>query len=231
MKVYYDLHIHSSLSPCAADEMTPLNIVAMASVKGLQVIAVSDHNSIKNVEAAMECAKDFEIIVIPSMEVQTSEDIHVLTLFEDFESLKTFNDALTKRQIENKEHIFGRQLIIDADNNIVGKEKSFLMAGVEESIYTVVNKTNQLGGVAIPAHIDRTQNGIIAILADIPKDLDITAVELSKYAPDYIKDKYIRYNYIYNSDAHRLEDISEQVNYIEIGQLNAKSFLLAIKGG
>ena len=99
MKVYYDLHIHSALSPCASDDMTPLNIVAMASVKGLDVIAINDHNSIENVAAAMECGRDFDVMGIPSMEVQTAEDIHVLPMFEDFSTLKAFHDTFTKRKI------------------------------------------------------------------------------------------------------------------------------------
>jgi len=231
MKVYYDLHIHSALSPCASDDMTPLNIVAMASVKGLDVIAINDHNSIENVAAAMECGRDFDVMVIPSMEVQTAEDIHVLTMFEDFSSLKAFHDTLTKRQIANDEHIFGRQLIFDCDNNIIGKENILLMAGGLENINTVIERAQKYGGVAAPAHIDRPQNGILAILGDVPIDLPITTLEFSKYASDNIKERYKRYNQIYNSDAHRPEDISDKTNWLEIEKLSPKSFLKAVRGG
>ena len=130
MKAFYDFHIHSALSPCADDDMTPLNIAAAASLKGLNAIAVSDHNSVKNVEAAMECGKDFNLIVIPAMEVQTSEDIHLLALFERYEDLLAFDQSLIKTKIRTRRG-FGNQLIIDQDNKIAGIEEYLLIAGVQ----------------------------------------------------------------------------------------------------
>lgn len=231
MKAFYDFHIHSALSPCADNEMTPSNITAMASIKGLNVIAISDHNSIKNVKATMECGKDFGIIVLPAMEVQTSEDIHVLALFRNYTSLENFHKTLTKRKIKNREQVFGEQLIIDENDNIVGKEEYLLLVGVEENIYTIIDKIKQNDGLAIPAHIDRAENGILAILGEIPFDLGVKAVEFSKTADDNIREKYRNYNQITNSDAHNLIDISGAENYLELKELSVKEIFNSITGG
>ena len=91
-KILYDLHIHSALSPCADNDMTPVNIGAMSSAKGLQIIAVADHNAIANVAAAREVGEALDVIVVPAVELQTQEDVHILCLFETFENLQSFFD-------------------------------------------------------------------------------------------------------------------------------------------
>ncbi|MDD4315815.1 MAG: PHP-associated domain-containing protein [Clostridia bacterium] len=229
MKVYYDFHIHSALSPCADDDMTPSNIIGMAAVKGLHAVAISDHNSTKNVQAAMECGEDFGIIVIPAMEVQTSEDIHVLTLFYDYAALEAFHKSLTKRQVKNREQIFGNQLIIDAEDNVTGREEYLLLVGVEEGIYTVIRRVKSRGGIAVLAHVDREENGTIAILGQIPTDIGTDIIELSKRASPEAMSSLSGYKRLFNSDAHRLEDISDAVNYIEAPALTIKDILDSIK--
>ena len=100
MKVYYDLHIHSCLSPCGEEEMTPNNIVNMAMIKGLDVIAIADHNASQNVAAATAVAKKRDIVVIPAMELQTAEEVHLLCLFKAPEALEAF-------QIVVDQHLLG----------------------------------------------------------------------------------------------------------------------------
>lgn len=231
MKAFYDFHIHSALSPCADDDMTPSNIVAMASIKGLHTIAVSDHNSIKNVKAAIECGKDFGITVIPAIEVQTSEDIHILALFYDYSSLENFYKMLTKPKIKNREQVFGNQLIIDEDNEIIGREEYLLLVGCDQNLYTVTEEIRKNNGIAIPAHIDREENGMVAILGDIPFDIDFNVVEISKYADKKLIQKYNKFTHISNSDAHHLEDINDAENYLEVEELSIKSILNSIAGG
>lgn len=230
MKAFYDFHIHSALSPCASEEMTPTSIVAVASLKKLDVIAISDHNAIENVAAAMNSGKDFNIIVVPAIEIQTSEDIHILALFYDLESLEKFYKTLTKRKMKNKEHIFGRQLIINENDEIVGEEKYLLLVGIEENIYTVVKRIKEFGGIPVPAHIDREENGIVAILGQIPDDLDTNVIELSKWADENEKDKYKDFLILNNSDAHTLESISDRKNFLEVKELSIKAILDTLKG-
>jgi predicted metal-dependent phosphoesterase TrpH len=211
--------------------MTPLNIAAAASLKGLNAIAVSDHNSVKNVEAAMECGKDFNLIVIPAMEVQTSEDIHLLALFERYEDLLAFDQSLIKTKIKNKEEVFGNQLIIDQDNKIAGIEEYLLIAGVKQNVYETAELAKRYGGIAIAAHIDRVYNGIVAILGSVPKDLDIAAVEIYDENNKELRDYYSNYLQLFNSDAHRLQDINSAKHYLEIEEMSARAVLKAIKEG
>lgn len=231
MKVYYDFHIHSSLSPCADDDMTPQNIVAMASVKGLNAIAISDHNSIRNVKASINCGTDFGIIVIPAIEVQTSEEIHILALFNDFSSLERFYSTLDFVKVKNKEHIFGNQLVIDEDNKVIDTEQDLLITSAKQNIYIIVEQIRKQNGIAIPAHIDREQNGILAILGDIPYDLNFDIIELSKYAPKEIREQNKAFVQLYNSDAHSLEAINNKQYYIETEHLLVDNILDSIRKG
>ena len=123
--ISYDFHIHSALSPCGDNEMTPCNIVNMCQLMEIDTIAVSDHNTIGNVEAVMSVAQQVGIRVIPAMEVETAEEIHVLTLFPDLASAKTVAklvyDALPN--VDNREDIFGQQVYLDDEDRVLGYEK------------------------------------------------------------------------------------------------------------
>lgn len=215
MKIFYDFHIHSALSPCGNDDMTPENIVAMASVKGLSAIAVCDHNAIGNVLATMECGEDFGVTVLPAMEVQTAEEIHILAIFPTYELLKAFFETLNFPPIKNNPDIFGNQLIIDKNNNIVGQEERMLLIGADEGIYQITERIITMGGKAVLAHIDRDANGILAILGTIPFDLPFSLIEFSHHATQELKDKFKQYKHIVDSDAHYLDDISNAENYLE----------------
>ena len=89
-KYFYDLHIHSVLSPCGDDDMTPCNIVGMSKLLGLDVIAITDHNSTGNAEAVMKCGQAMGLTVVPGMELETREEVHVLMLFEDLSKANEF---------------------------------------------------------------------------------------------------------------------------------------------
>ncbi|SHJ81891.1 PHP domain-containing protein [Paramaledivibacter caminithermalis] len=222
MKIYYDLHIHTALSPCGDNDMSPMNIVNMAMLKGLDVIAITDHNSVKNCLPSIKAAEDNNIIVIPGMEIQTKEEVHLLCLFRDIKAALEFGskiDNLIPNYTNNPEY-FGEQLIFDNENNIVGKENRLLISSVDISISKVFEMVDKLNGVVIPAHVDKRNYSIISNLGFLPLDLDITTIEISKncHKEDFInRNKYLQnYNMIINSDAHYLGDISEPVNYMNI---------------
>ena len=146
MKLYYDLHIHSALSPCGDKDMTPNNIVNMSIIKGLDVIAVTDHNSCGNVRAVMEVAGD-RLLVIPGMEVETSEEVHVVCYFADIENAEKMGEYIKKHMsgVKNQEEIFGEQLYMDADDNVIGKEENLLVTATDLNIFRVVEKAKEFG--------------------------------------------------------------------------------------
>lgn len=227
MIVDYDLHIHSALSPCADDDMTPANICGFASLAGLDMIAVADHNAIGNVEAALSAGKEYGVTVIPALELQTSEDIHVLCLFETFRNLKDFFDTLSFIERENRPDIFGNQLLFDEDDNLIGKENRLLAAGAKIGIEEVKARVEMFGGAAVPAHIDREANGVLAILGAVPEEFE--AVELSKAAPLSYRELYgERFRLITDSDAHTLNDIGG--GSVELYECSAKAMLDYLNG-
>ncbi|MBR6687825.1 MAG: phosphoesterase [Clostridia bacterium] len=208
MKVKYDFHIHSALSPCAEDDMTPCNIVGLAKYLGLDMIAVADHNAIENVKTAMLVGDCYGVTVVPAIELQTAEDIHILCLFKDYQSLSDFYNAIDFIYVPNKSHIFGNQNIVNDDDEVVGTLDRLLLNASRVSCSDVKALVDKFGGAAVPAHIDRDANGMLSILGAVTDEF--TAVELSLTAPNAMLEKYsASHRLIIDSDAHTLDSISE----------------------
>lgn len=235
MKYYCDLHIHSALSPCGDADMTPNNIVNMACLSGLDIIAVADHNSIGNVEACMKVAESLPITVVPAMELETSEDVHFLCLFENLDVAREFDMWLApfKATHKNRPEIFGEQQYIDENDEIIGTEENLLVVATQISIYDVKKKIDTLPAVIIPAHVDRSSYSIISNLGFVPDDLAFTTIELSKNIKEeealslypYLE----KYKVITNSDSHYLDTFYEKENPIELSEPTAKALINWLK--
>lgn len=218
----YDFHIHSALSPCGDMDMTPNNIVNMARLLELDAIAVSDHNTIGNAEAAVKVGERVGQLVIPGMEVETAEAVHVLTLYPDIERAKPVAEAVYKAlpDIKNKPDLFGKQAFMDDEDNIIGYEDKLLLSSTTITLDELLYMVRDVGGVFVPAHVDRHSYSILMNLGFIPEELDIAMIELSKNVTsidEYLKNRpdLGKYKILRDSDAHYLEDISEPVNFLE----------------
>ena len=220
-RYYYDLHIHSCLSPCADDDNTPNNIAGMAALCGLNIVALTDHNTCKNCPAFFEAARRYGIIPIAGMELTTSEDIHVVCLFEKLEDAMRFSDEVQKHRtlIENKPAIFGEQLILDGEDNLIGKEPHLLSNATSISIEDAPRLVEQFFGICYPAHIDREANGVISTLGSFPETPHFKCVEFhfgenkNRYSEKYnLSDKL----FIVSSDSHCLTDMRDKENYFEL---------------
>lgn len=226
MEFAVDFHIHSALSPCGDEDMTPSNIVNMALLKGLDIIAVTDHNTCGNLPAVMQVARENGLMVIPGMEVQTKEEVHILCLFKKIEGAEKFAEIVYNSlpDIKNNEEVFGRQLVYNADDEVVGKEDKLLLSSTALSVNDVFILVRGLGGICIPAHVDRPGFSIIANLGFIPPNLKVKTIELSKKsAAEAVFKKYpflSKFNHIISSDAHYLQDISEREFFIELDCLS-----------
>lgn len=230
MKLYYDFHIHSALSPCGDNDMTPNNLINMSIIKGLDAVALTDHNACENVRAAAAVAGD-KIIFIPGMEVETSEEVHIVTLFPTADAAEEMQRILTDSSpyIPNRPEIFGNQYIMDENDEICGEIERMLVTASGLDIYTVVAAAKDLGGIAYPAHIDRESYSVLSNLGFIPPDLDISAVEITEKSRAALEGEYSnRYNIITSSDAHYLWDISERNHYIEVSDASVRGILNAI---
>ena len=221
MRYTYDLHTHSCLSPCADPDNTPNNIAGMEYLSGIKIVALTDHNSAKNCPAFFEAAKKYGIIPVAGIELTTSEDIHIVCLFEELEDAMRFDEYLMKRRvlIKNRRDIFGDQQIMNGYDEIIGEEEHLLPNATTISLDEAPELIRSYGGVCYPAHIDRDANGIIAILGTLPPTPVFDCIEIrsadkiDEYKEKYgLSDKVI----IVSSDSHYLTDINETNNFFEM---------------
>ncbi|MDO5406356.1 MAG: PHP domain-containing protein [Eubacteriales bacterium] len=232
----YDLHIHSCLSPCGDDDMTPGNIVGMAAIKGLDVIAVTDHNSCRNCPAAMAIGEQYGVMVIPGMEINTSEEVHAVCLFPDLEKALAFDAYVYEKLMKfpNNPEIFGKQQICNEEDECIGTEPNLLINSADISFEGLWELVESYGGVMVPAHVEKSANSLIANLGFVPPDSRFQTAELKdlkklhevRRANPYLEHCRI----ISNSDAHYLEHIREPELTIPVREKSIEAVLEYLKG-
>ena len=219
-KVTYYLHTHSALSPCGDNDMTVNNMLHMAVLNGLQVFAITDHNSCKNCPAAMEVAKDLPLDLIPGMELCTSEEVHVMCLFPQLDNAMAFDAYVHDRlpAVENQPEIFGEQRILNAADEIIGYEPYLLINATTISIEEVGGLVRHFGGICYPAHLDKSSTSVFSNLGYFSADWGFGAVEFAHRArvaefagriPGF--DQLL---VLHSSDAHYLWDIAQGENFL-----------------
>lgn len=235
MTLNYDFHIHSGLSPCGDNEMTPNNIVNIAKLYDLDVIALTDHNSTLNCKAVMEAGKEIGITVIPGMELCTSEEVHLVCLFPTLKSATEFGDYIrsTLPPIRNKPTVFGEQLVFDKDDNVLGFEHTLLITASTVSANDAVDLVAAYGGVCYPAHIDRSSYSIISNLGTIDESFKFTCAEIADVeTEEALKKQYPhlnKLNILTSSDAHYLEHMRLPTRTIDVKENSINAILDFLK--
>jgi len=231
-----DLHIHSVLSPCGDIDMTPCNIINMALIKGLDIISVTDHNNASNLPSLSKVAVENGILLLPGIEVQTKEEIHMLCYFKTVDETVEFGNIIYNKlpNIKNNEDVFGSQIVMDSMDNEISKLEKLLLSSADISVKQLVDMVNSFKGVCIPAHIDRKSFSIISNLGFIPVEMNIKTVEISKNitANTAISNYNFLKNYriIRSSDAHYLWDICERENFLSMEYLTLTNLLNYLRG-
>jgi len=207
-----DLHIHTCLSPCSELEMSPLRIVEESLTKGLDFIAICDHNSAENAGAAVRAGAKLGIHVLPGLEINSIEEIHVLAVFDREEQALNMQAVVYScLQGTNRPDIFGEQVVVNEADEVEGFNNRLLIASTQLSIDAIVREIHRLGGIAIASHADRPSYSIISQLGFIPPGLELDAVEVSCRSDinDFIADnrKLRGLPVITSSDAHVPDDI------------------------
>ena len=221
-----DLHIHSLLSPCGSLEMSPREIIARAKSRGLDMIAVADHNNTWHCELMVTLGREAGLTVLRAAEVTSAEDVHSLVILPDEASALSFQGWIDSHcaHMPHNPHIFGDQVVIDRDENIIREIGHFLPAALSASIDEVESAAHSRGGLFIPAHIDRPAMGILGQLGFIPDDLFIDAVEVVGRMPD------ILFPVIRNSDAHIPEHIGRRYTDYMLENPSFDELSKALKG-
>ncbi len=215
--MFYDLHIHSCLSPCAEDEMTPNNICNMAFIKGLDLIAVTDHNSTRQLRSVSRVASELGLHLLYGAELESSEEVHVLALFGSLEQAESLQPWIDEHLpvIPNRPDYFGNQLLMNEEDEVVGKEDRLLIVSLSASLEECVQAIHDRGGRAVLAHVLDRANSVTQQLGFIPMDLPYDGLEIksleqmarvTKTHPWITADSTV---WFVDSDAHRLTEISE----------------------
>lgn len=235
MQLYYDLHIHSCLSPCGDGDMTPNNIINMARLAELDIIALTDHNACGNCSAILQAAEGSGLVVLPGMELCTAEEAHVVCLFPTLTAAFAFEQRIRPAlpSVPNRPDIFGEQLLMDAGDNVVGRENVLLTTACAIPVDDVPALARSLGGTAFPAHIDRPSYSVTAALGDIPpvgfRAAEITPagdVEQMKTLYPSIADMPL----LLDSDAHYLHQISEAGPWLDLPDRSPDAVIAALDG-
>lgn len=230
----YDLHIHSCLSPCGEEEMTPNNIVGMAQVLELSILAVSDHNTALQLPAIEKLAREAGILFVPGIEISTAEEAHILSLFPDVPSALAMGEEVYAAlpPVKNRPEIFGNQFILDENDEKIGELDKLLINATTLSIGEVFQRVRAHGGVPVPAHIDKNAYSVIASLGMIPPELGVKAVEISDsgrkkgYRPP--EEGVFVLN---DSDAHCLDVMcGHEAGEIELDRWSVRALLELLRG-
>lgn len=230
-----DLHVHTVLSACAEVEMIPPLIVKRAGELALGIIAITDHNSAENAAAVMEAAQGSELSVLPGMEVQTKEEVHLLCLFDALEQVLDWQDVVYAHlpPLKNKPEVFGPQFVVDAPGDFVRHNERLLSTATSLSIEEIVTAVAQRGGLCIAAHIDRPSFSLLANLGFVPPGVPFAAMEITRWANvnelQHQHPSLTGYAFICSGDAHRLEEMSNRT-VLTLGEPTIAELAMAFRG-
>lgn len=236
MKIFRsELHVHTVLSPCAAVEMIPPLIISTAKEKGINLLAITDHNASSNIEAVQMAAQGTGITVLPGMELQTREEIHSICLFDTLDQIYQFQKNINEYlpEIHNDPDFFGEQYIVDATGDFIRREDRLLITSASLSLKKAWELVKQHGGLLMPAHVDRMAYGLLPVLGFVPTNIPLEVLEISCYInPKTAKDKFPQlenYKLMTNGDAHQLESILG-ITRFKMKSPTIAEIRLAIKG-
>lgn len=217
-----DLHVHTVLSPCGDLEMSPAAIVETAARRGIDILGITDHNSTKHGPLISKLAQKKGIFVLCGAEVTTREEAHCLAFFENFEILASFQQYLDRYlpDIKNDPKYFGYQVVLDEEEMIVEEEERLLISGLDRTLDQIEEEVHRLGGLFIPAHIDRPKYSLTSQLGFVPSGIKADALEISRFTTqEQIAEQFpwiASYTFIRNSDAHHPDAIGSGITIFEM---------------
>ncbi len=229
-----DLHIHSVLSPCGDLDMSPRQIIGRARQMQIDILGISDHNSTRHGPLMRRLGKENGIFVLTGAEVTSREEVHCLTFFEDDMQLALFQEYLDRyiMAFPNDPERFGHQVVVDENGNIIDEEKNLLIYSIDQGVDQIAKTVHDLGGLFIPAHVNRQRNSMISQLGFIPQDIGADALEISRHIT---KSEFLElypslagFTFIQSSDAHFPADIGRACSLLRLGETSFSEIRMAL---
>lgn len=222
-----DLHIHTCLSPCGELDMTPKRIIDRAIDRRLDIIAVADHNSTENLGVAMKIAQRKDITLLPAIEITSSEEVHVLAVFETLDEAMQMQEIVYENLAEgiNDEQLWGQQVVVNENDEVLGFNKRLLIGATGITLKALVDEIHAMGGMAIASHVDRQYFSVISQLGFIPKDIKFDALEITH---SDTAEQYPDIPWIISSDAHHLDDIGKRTTTFFLEEASFREIAMAI---
>jgi PHP family Zn ribbon phosphoesterase len=230
-----DLHIHTVLSGCAEVEMIPPLIMEQAKRLGLSMIAITDHNTCDNVEAVIEASEGTGVHVLPGMELQSKEEVHLLCLFDTVLQCREWQEVVFRKlpPLSNKEDVFGAQFVVDATGEHLRTQERLLATSTDMGLEEAVAEVHSRGGMVIPAHVDRPTFSLLANLGFVPESLDVEGLEVTRqFTPEAGLERWPQLKswcLIVDGDAHRLHEMENRTLF-KIAAPRVEEIHLALKG-
>ncbi len=234
-QVRADLHVHTVASPCAELEMLPPLIVERAMAIALDMVAITDHNTACNAGAVMRAARGLPLVVLPGMEVQTREEVHLLCLFEGLDEALDWQQRVYTAlpPLSNRADVFGVQLVVDHRGDLIRLNDRLLLTSTTLSVEEVVREVTALGGLTIAAHVDRPSYSLLASLGFVPEGSGLAGVELAHPAAWWStpgsESRLGGLACTSSSDAHRLSDLQVRMS-LDVAEPSLSELRLALQG-
>jgi len=233
-----DLHVHTCLSPCADLDMYPRAVVEKSIAEHLDIIAICDHNASENMQYVLRLAEGTPLTVLPGIEITSSEEVHLLALFDTLGNLKKMQDIIYSHLSgTNREEVFGCQAIVNDQDEVEGFNDKFLLGATKLPLLEIIHQVHDIGGLAIASHIDRESFSVLSQLGFIDPEIPFDALEIThrmgiqKARVTY--SELARYPFIESSDAHFIKDIGQGVTtiFLERGTIAELKMAFEHQGG
>ena len=229
IRITFDLHLHSCLSPCGSGDNTPANLAGMCALAGLDAVALTDHNTVGNCAAFCKAAELYGLVALPGMELTTLEEVHVVCLLPTLEAAEGFGREVYGRlpPFPNDVHIFGPQVLMDAEDGVLGEEGRMLAGATDIGVYQVKELVARYGGVCWPAHIDRPSFSLLSNLGLWDPGLGFAFAEVSRNCPPGFLDRgdLMGLHTVTASDAHYLDQIMDPCQSVELPERSAAALM------
>ncbi|HOK98619.1 MAG: PHP domain-containing protein [Bacteroidales bacterium] len=235
LNVKADLHIHTVLSPCAETDMSPVAIVQKAFSKGLKIIGITDHNSTLQCLTVKKIADEYGIFTLMGAEVTSKEEIHCLTYFDNPENLQNFQEFIERniQKIKYNPAIHGVQAVLDTNNNVIEQVDYYLGVPLNAGYEEIEEIVHAMGGIFIPAHVDRIKFSLLSQLGYVPENLKADALEIFNQTPlvQFLRENghVSHFSFVKNSDAHTLNSIGQYTSHFMIDKINFNEIKMALR--